>query len=109
MNHSEMNIYFLVRHDNHHGNIDTEGEDPDGAVRYFKDNGFTCAAGYWGCPWYFVDIRKKIFKPGRPGVSYGYEIGNHAITLDEFKTIYNIYKKYEGLSLMSMEPDETQI
>lgn len=31
-----------------------------------------------------------------PGVCLAQPIGNHAITLEEFITIYDIYKKYEG-------------
>lgn len=38
------------------------------------------------CVWY---ARSSLSKP----------LGNHAITIDEFKTIYEIYKKYEGKDL----------
>ena len=33
-----------------------------------------------------------------PGIKVVQPIGNHAVTLDEFMAIYNIYKKYEGKS-----------
>ena len=36
-----------------------------------------------------------------PGVSLALPIGNHAITIDEFKTIYAIFKKYEGKELFT--------
>ena len=66
---------------------------------YLNKNGFKCTAGYWGCPWYFVDIENMEFKPGRPGVGYGKVLGEHAITFEEFKTIFDIYKKYHNKSL----------
>ena len=47
-----------------------------------------------------MDIDNKIFKPGRPGVSYGKVIENHAITFKELKKIYFIYKKYNGLEVL---------
>jgi hypothetical protein len=34
-----------------------------------------------------------------PGVCLAQPIGNHAITIDEFQTIYAIYKKYDGKDL----------
>lgn len=34
-----------------------------------------------------------------PGVGLAEPLGNHAITIEEFKTIYSIYKKYEGKEL----------
>lgn len=89
------NSYFLIHYDDGMRNMDTDGQDPNGAVAYLKSEGFKCTAGYWGCPWYFVDINEKIFKPGRPGVSYGKIIGDHSITLAEFKSIYEIYKKHQ--------------
>lgn len=87
--------YFLVRHDDGKGNMDAEGTDPNGIVSYLKKKGFECKAGYWGCPWYFVDIRNKVFLPGRPGVCYGESIGNRSISFEEFKEIYSIYEGYD--------------
>ncbi len=101
----ERNLYILVWHDDKHGNLDTEGVNENGIIHFLKAEGFRCAAGYWGCPWYFVDIGQKMFKPGRPGVSYGKVIGNHAITFDEFKSIYEIYKKYDGLDPLRFDKE----
>lgn len=92
--------YFLVVFDDHNGNIDTEGKNKDGIVCFLKKEKFKCKAGFFGMPWYFVDIRNKFFLPGRPGIAYGKVVGNHSITFEEFKTIYFIYKKYEGLSVL---------
>ena len=38
-----------------------------------------------------------------PGIKIVQPVGNHAITVDDFKTIYGIYKKYEGLGLFVFE------
>lgn len=43
---------------------------------------FKCMAGFFGCPWYFIDIVNKIYKLGRPGISYGKIIGDYAITFE---------------------------
>ena len=99
------NLYFLVSYDDKNGNTDVEGANKNGVVHFLKTEGFSCGAGYWGCPWYFVDIKKKVFKPGRPGLSYGKVVGDHAVTFDEFRTIYEIYKKYEGLAPLKFDKD----
>lgn len=44
----------------------------------------------------WLNINNKIIACGKPGIRCFEEIGHHAITIDEFKTIYAIYKKYEG-------------
>lgn len=47
--------------------------------------------------WVYVNINKRLFSPGIPGIPLTSPvIGNHAITIDEFQTIYSIFKKYEG-------------
>lgn len=48
------------------------------------------------CDWAYVNITKKIFGYGMPGVYFGASTGNHAITIEEFKVIYQIFKNYEG-------------
>jgi len=55
--------------------------------------------GNWGCNWVFVNIKQKLYALGRPGVAYAQVVCDHAITIEEFKTIYGIYKKYEGKDL----------
>ena len=32
----------------------------------FKNPGF----GFWGCPWYFINIDSMVYVPGRPGIAY---------------------------------------
>lgn len=57
------------------------------------------------CNWMFIHIVKKTFYRGAPGVRYAYVIGEHAITVDEFFVIFEIYKKYEGLKLREFRQD----
>lgn len=52
--------------------------------------------GHTGCYWVYVNITKKLFIYGLSGYKLMEFTGNHAITIEEFKTIYCIYKKYEG-------------
>ena len=57
--------------------------------------------GNYGCWWVHINITRKQYAYGMPGVSLALPIGNHAITIDEFKTIYAIFKKYEGKELFT--------
>ena len=57
--------------------------------------------GNFGCWWVHINITRKLYAYGMPGVSLALPIGNHAITIDEFKTIYAIFKKYEGKELFT--------
>ena len=52
-----------------------------------------------------MDIENRIYKPGRPGLSYGREIGNHAITLNEFLLIYEIFNNHEEEPAFKREYD----
>ena len=68
---------------------------------WLQSEGF-CFSGYhgnYGCWWAYVNITRKEYAYGMPGVSLARVLGNHAITIDEFFTIYSIYKKYEGKDL----------
>ena len=59
--------------------------------------------GDYSCvDWVYVNVNSKVFAPGMPGIRVTSEIGNHAITFDEFLMIYNIFKKYEGLGPLEM-------
>lgn len=68
-------------------------------VKWLRDEGFTFS-GYHGCYsnclWVYVNITRKEYAYGMPGISLAEPLGNHAITIDEFMTVYSIYKKYEG-------------
>ena len=60
--------------------------------------GYTFAGyhGNYGCSWAYINISRKQYAYGMPGVHAVKPIGNHAITMDEFMTIYRIYEQYRG-------------
>ena len=66
-------------------------------INFLRAEGFQCKYEFWDCPWVWVNIDTKVYGRGRPGVAYAGIIGGHAITIDEFMSIYDIYKKYSGL------------
>ena len=75
---------------------------------WLKNEGFRYAwyHGNFGCcPWIFVNITRKEYACGMPGVKITEPIGNHAITIGEFMTIYSIYKKYEGKELFTFHSE----
>ena len=88
--------YFLV-HDPNLGKI-SEGGDP--FYNWLVSEGFTTNETYhdiWDfVPGIWININTKIMAVGTPGIKCYEQIGHHAITIDELKIIYAIYKKYEG-------------
>ncbi len=76
---------------------------------WLRETGFKLAwhkGHYDVCDWVFVNITHKLFAYGMPGVEIVQAIGDHAITISEFFTIWNIYDKYEGLDLLAMNETE---
>ena len=80
---------------------DREGE----FYKYASQEKFKYVIG-GGCPWVFVNINRKTYKPGKPGVCFGPVFGNHAVTIEEFKIIWEIYKKYEGVAPLKFSDQE---
>ena len=70
-------------------------------LEFLRSEGYTSGfhKGNYGCPWIYVDITAKQYAYGMPGIALMEVLGNHAITVSEFMTIYNIYKKYENKSI----------
>ena len=99
MNETQHYDYFLVCYDVK----DEKERNEDGIFHFLFKEGFISTATYWACPWVFVDIVNKKCKPGRPGVCYGRVVGDHAITFEEFKLIYEIYKKYYGTMPLTID------
>lgn len=66
--------------------------------KWLRDEDFTFAGkhGNFGCHWVHINITRKQYAYGMPGVPLVKPIGNHAITIEEFMAIYGIFKKYEG-------------
>ena len=76
---------------------------------YLKENGFEAQKGSYsieGVDWLYVNIYSKVFAKGRGRIALTKVVGDHAITFEEFKTIYNIFKKYEGFSTLKMNEQE---
>ena len=90
---NEGGVCFLVQIEKNDEDI-KKGIDENHFKQYleqekFKNPGF----GFWGCPWYFINIDSMVYVPGRPGIAYATPpIGGHAITEEEFKTIWEIFK-----------------
>ena len=77
-------------------------------INFLRAEGFQCKYEFWDCPWVWVNIDTKVYGRGRPGVAYAGIIGGHAITIDEFMSIYDIYKKYSGLKPLEFHKDGGQ-
>ena len=80
-------------------------------IKFLRSEGFEWKYGFWDCDWVWVNIDTKVYARGRPGVKYSDTIGGHAITIPEFMTIYRIFKKYEGLSVLDFgtQSDRLQV
>lgn len=88
--------YFLV----HDKDLEKYPQKGDAFITWLLSEGFKVHEVYRG-GWSFVtgvwiNLNNKIIAFGMPGIRCFEEIGHHAITIDEFKIIYAIYKKYEG-------------
>lgn len=72
-------------------------------VQFLKNEGFTIyfrsKGWYNGIHWLFINLNNKVYVPGIPCVGWAPPMCDHAITVDDFKTIYHIYKKYDGMDL----------
>ena len=77
--------------------------------QFLKDEGFICwgkAKSHADIDWLYINIYSKVYSKGMYGVGLTRVVGGHAITFEEFLTIYNIYKKYEGFSMLKMTAEE---
>jgi len=74
---------------------------------FLKEEGFKMwqhSKGHFGTvDWIFINLNAKVYANGMPGIEVAKPFGNHAVTIDEFKSIYHIYKKYEGLPVLQFE------
>ena len=79
--------------------------------RWLWDHGFVSwgtKGVYKGVDWVFVNPYSKVFAPGLRGYKVTSVVCDHAVTLEEFKVIYNIFKRYEGLDVLMMNKDEQE-
>ena len=65
--------------------------------KYLKSEGFSHAnpnPGNSDSKHCYVNITRRQYAFGKAGVQLGFPIGNASITIREFRTIWNIYKKH---------------
>lgn len=94
---------FLVYDDNMQEN--------DEFFAWLKQEGFSFwssskgwySGATWKVCWIYVNLNSKLIARGMPGIRVTHEVGNHAVTIEDFKTIYAIYKKYAGLPPLKFE------
>lgn len=68
---------------------------------WLEGEGFIPKRSHGGSqPWIHVYLEERMYLGGKLGISFGHAIGDHAISIDDFKTIYYIYEKYLGTSFM---------
>ena len=69
-------------------------------AEWLEEEGFTklkrIEKSWFRSPSFYVDINEKTYAPRMPGVAIYEAIGGRIVTADDFKTIYEIYKKYDG-------------
>lgn len=71
-------------------------------ANWLEKEGFESCKGWWtGVDWVYININSKTYMGGMPGISVTTPIGMHAITFDEFNKIYQIFKQYEGKSVLT--------
>ena len=77
---------------------------------WLRENGFTHGMADRGhydiCDWVYVNITYKEYAYGMPGYEVVTTTGKHAITLEDFYTIYGIYTKYQGLDPLVFTKEE---
>lgn len=75
-------------------------------MKWLKDENFEfwshSKGWYDNVDWIYINIESKQIARGMPGISVTGCIKNHAVTVDEFKIIYNIFKQYDGLDPLTM-------
>ena len=79
---------------------------------WLKEHGFEHGMADKGhydiCDWVYVNLTYKSFAYGMPGPEVITTSGNHAITLEDFYTIYGIFSKYEGLDALVFTKEEQE-
>ena len=75
--------------------------------KWLREEGFHLWLNHpnYGTDWIFINLNSMVCAPGMPGIKVVQPIREHAITIDEFKTIWKIFTKYEGLPVLKM-PEE---
>ena len=70
---------------------------------YLNENGFKIATygpmGFDPCPWHFINLDNKSIAIGKPGVKYAEPYKPHAVLVEEFIFINEIYKTHKTLEI----------
>lgn len=64
---------------------------------FFAKNGYVQlweVYAHYGCPWYYINIMTKVYAHGIACVRVTDAVGEHAVTVNEFFIINDIYSKY---------------
>lgn len=70
---------------------------------WLNNEGFEACKGWWsGVDWIYININSKTYMGGMPGIPVTTPVGQHAITIEEFKAIYSVFKKYEWKAVLSL-------
>lgn len=87
--------------------ISLKGNPSADFMKYLRNEGFKMwsksKGSYDGVDWVYVNLNSKRYAYGMPGIPVTNPFGNHAVTIDEFKVIYEIYRKYEDKLVLSFE------
>ena len=67
-------------------------------IKFLREEGFLYGGpkGYFCGDILFVNLSSKRYAFNWPGVGFTEPIANTYISIEDFKTIYNIYKKYSN-------------
>lgn len=89
---------FLVRFNNDNEN--------DKLLKYLKENNYNWVTVTSSIPrgtWYFININAKMCIVGRIGIGHVSEVvGNHAISVDDYIMIAELFKKYDDLRFIEI-------
>ena len=87
-------------------NLEHRYDDP--FICWLKSEGFK--AQRYGYPssdhFLYINVNSKVFNWGMRGASLSPILFDHTLHIDEFKQIYAIYKKYEGLATCCYSEEE---
>ena len=94
------NAAFLVKGE--------EVRDPDsGFWQWLREKGYRPwhygMRVYHGVDWVWINMNSRRYAHGMPGIGMAGEVGDHAITVDEFRVIEGIFDKYRDKPRFKMD------
>ena len=71
-----------------------DSETKEKFVKYLQRQGFKGVIhGYTGCPWWFINLKNKVFACGRAGIQFTPVLFDCKFSITDFKKIYKMYEK----------------